>query len=150
LIEGTGFSLQIPANWSDISAETGSQIRTGKVVFASVSPEKKYGFSNNIIVLQENLQSPITSRKYSELNMAQTAGKYMEYTKISDELLLFSDSDESRVYVFEAKYNANTPRLKFIQTTKMCDMDIYLLHATVALDKDPKSYIDVFRTFRCK
>lgn len=59
------------------------------------------------------------------------------------------DDDESRVTVFEAKYNNTTARMKFIQTAKVCGTHVYLLHAATTIDKDAGNYIKLFKTFVC-
>lgn len=115
----------------------------------AVSPEINYGFSNNIVILEDTLDSIMTSRKYSELNQIQTTQNYLEYKKIKDEAILFVDDDESHITIFEARYNSNTTKLKFIQTAKVCGTKVYLLHAAIALDKDANNYINLFKTFKC-
>ena len=115
----------------------------------AVSPEINYGFSNNIVILEDTLDSMMTSRKYSELNQIQTTQNYLEYKKIKDEAILFGDDDESHITIFEARYNTNTAKLKFIQTAKVCGTKVYLLHAAIALDKDASNYINLFKTFKC-
>ena len=122
----------------------------GSIVLAAVSPDTKYGFSNNFVIMKDTLPFPMTSKNYSEMNNTQTTRKYLASTPVSNDVILFGDSDDSRVYVFDAQYNANTPRMRFIQTAKTCGIDIYLLHFSVALDRDPKNYIDLMRTFECK
>lgn len=100
--------------------------------------------------MNDLLATPVTSKKYSELNYVQTTKNYLEYTKLQDSSITFPDSDESRVYVFEARYNTTTPRMKFIQTAKVCGTSVYLLHFTLSLDKDAENYISLMKTFECK
>lgn len=142
--------LSVPDNWVEPKATDIPLIRQGTVLLALLSPEVKYGFSHNILVIGDTLTQPVTSKKYSELNNFQTTKNYLEYTKLSDEALLFGDTDESRVYVFEARYNTTTPRMKFIQTAKVCGTKVYLLHAAISLDKEPDNYVDLFRSFQCR
>ena len=100
--------------------------------------------------MKDALVSPMTSKTYSEMNYTQTMKKYYASSPVSSEAIVFSDNDDSRVYVFDAQYNTNTPRMRFVQTAKTCGMDIYLLHFSVALDREAKNYIDLMRTFVCK
>ncbi len=100
--------------------------------------------------MKDTLNGIITSKKYAELSSIQTSKNYLEYTKLQDDLIIFSDSDESRVTVFEAKYNTSTPKLKFIQTAKVCGTQVYLIHFSIALDKSPDAYIALAKTFSCK
>jgi hypothetical protein len=110
----------------------------------------RYGFSNNLIVMKDSLNGIISSKKYSELNAAQSQKNYLEYTKIQSDPIIFTDSDESRIIVFEAKYNPSTPKLKFIQTAKVCGTNVFLIHFSIALDKSPDAYIALAKTFQCK
>ena len=147
---GTGFSLSVPEDWTAPKNTDVPTPRQGEIALSLLSPEVKYGFSNTLLVMKDILKTPVTSKKYSELNHVQTTKNYLEYTKLADDALLFEDSDESRVYTFEARYNATTPRMKFVQTAKVCGTDVYLLHVALSLDKNTKNYIDLFRTFLCK
>lgn len=150
VFEGSGFSMQIPAAWSVNSGITLPVPKNGTLELALISPDVRYGFSNNLIVMKDSLNGIISSKKYAELNNVQTTKNYLEYTKIQNDTILFSDSDESRVSVFEAKYNPSTPRLKFIQTAKVCGTQVYLIHFSLALDKSPDAYIALAKTFTCK
>ena len=100
--------------------------------------------------MKDRLNGIITSTRYAELNSVQTSKNYLEYTKLQDDLIIFSDTDSSRVSVFEAKYNPSTPRLKFIQTAKVCGTDVYLIHFSLSLDKSPDPYITLAKSFSCK
>jgi hypothetical protein len=142
--------MDIPEDWTTTPSQTIPTPKNGAVVLTAISPEVRYGFSNNIIIMRDSLDTPVTSRKYSELNQIQTTRNYLEYTKISDDAVLFTDDDESRVTVFEAKYNTTTSRMKFIQTAKVCGTSVYLIHAAIALDKNPDNYISLFKTFECQ
>lgn len=147
---GNNFSIQIPSTWTTNTGLILPIPKTGSLELALISPEVRYGFSNNLIIMKDSLNGIISSKKYAELNMIQTTKNYLEYTKIQNDLILFSDSDESRVTVFEAKYNPSTPRLKFIQTAKVCGTNVYLIHFSLALDKSPDAYIALAKTFTCK
>ena len=150
LYSGSGFTMHVPDTWTSDVTRALPTPRHGSVVMTAVSPEVRYGFSNNIVVMQDVLDTPMTSRKYSELNQIQTTRNYLEYTKLSDDVILFGDEDESRVYVFEARYNTTTGRMKFIQTAKVCGTRVYLMHAAIALDKDAANYTSLFKSFQCK
>ena len=147
---GSGFSIALPTTWTLAKSSEVPTPHYGILAVAYVSPEVKYGFSSNVIIMKDTLASPVTSKKYSELNNLQTTKNYLEYTKLQDAAITFTDSDVSQVYVFEARYNTTTPLMKFIQTAKVCGTDVYLLHFTLSLDKDETKYIDLFKTFACK
>ncbi len=150
LYTGSWFSMQVPTLWTANTKSILPNPRSWTLKLALTSPDIRYWFSNNLIVMQDNLNGIISSKKYAELNNVQTTRNYLEYTKIQDDLIIFSDSDESRVTVFEAKYNPSTPRLKFIQTAKVCWTTVYLIHFSLALDKNPDAYIALAKTFSCE
>ena len=150
LYSGSGFSIQVPTLWQ---ANTGSVLpspRSGSLELALVSPEVRYGFSNNLIIMRDTLNGIITSSRYAELSSIQSSKNYLEYTRLLDEPIIFPDSDSSRISVFEAKYNPSTPRLKFIQTAKVCGTIIYLIHFSIPLEKAADAYIALAKTFSCK
>lgn len=120
--------MQVPKVWI---AQSGSSLKTpkiGTISAAFVSPEVKHGFSNTLIVMRKKLNGVISSDHYSQLNNAQTSKNYLEYKKLHNEPVIFGDSDDSRVYIFRARYNPSTPQLQFIQTAKMCGTTVYLIH----------------------
>jgi hypothetical protein len=84
------------------------------------------------------------------MNHLQTKKNYLEYALIKESTITFQDSETSRYFVFEAKYNESTPRLKFIQTARVCGTRVYLLHFTLSLDKKADTYAKILETFTCK
>jgi hypothetical protein len=92
----------------------------------------------------------MTSAKYSEQNNTQTTKNYLEYSKVKDGILTFTDSETSHFYVFEARYNQTTPKMRFIQTARVCGTRVYLLHFTLSLDKNPDIYSKLLESFTCK
>lgn len=150
LYEGSGFSLSLPKTWTPVKSTETPTPHHGTLSLAYISPEVSYGFSSNVLVMWDILNTPTTSLKYSELNHLQTTKNYLEYTKLQDSIIAFPDADESRVYVFEARYNPTTSRMKFIQTAKVCGSEVYLLHFTLSLDKDTERYINLLKTFQCQ
>ncbi len=150
IYHGSWLSMQVPTLWVTNTGVLLPSPKSGSLELALISPDIRYGFSNNLVIMKDQLNGIISSKKYAELNSIQTAKNYLEYTKIQDDLILFSDSDASRVLVFEAKYNPATPRLKFIQTAKVCGTQVYLIHFSLALDKSPDAYIALAKTFTCK
>lgn len=150
LSETNSVKMQIPKTWTLVKATDVPSPRVGTVEMAYTSPDVKYGFSNNIIVLRDTLTNIVTSRSYSELNNIQTTKNYLEYTKLRDEDFTFADSETSRLYVFEARYNTTTPLMKFIQVARVCGTSVYLLHVSLTLDKVPDNYVELLKTFSCK
>ncbi len=150
LFDTPEFSTSVPKNWKKADARSLPIPPHGTLAMAMISKEIQYGFSNNYVIMEDELKMPITSKKYSELNHIQTTKNYLEYTKLEEQEITFSDTDISLLYVFEARYNKTTPLMKFIQTAKVCGTRVYLLHASIGSRKLANNYIELFKTFRCK
>lgn len=148
---GSGFTIQLPEKWtSSGSIADLPSPPNGTVVLGSFSPEKKYNFSDSIIIIEDDPGYIGTSVQYSEQNNLKTQWKYFEYQQLEKSDILFADSDASKYFVFNAKYNTQTQKITFIQTAKFCGTRIYFMNASVALGTDTKPFVDIFRTFQCK
>ncbi len=150
LYDGASFSLSVPKTWTEVKSTNLPTPKKWTIELAYIAPDTKYGFANNLVILGNTLENPMTSKKYSELNQLQTSRNYLEYTKIDDTDIIFSDDDNSRIYTFEARYNQSAPRMKFIQTSHVCGKKVYLIHLSLSLDKDPSIYVPLLKTFGCK
>jgi hypothetical protein len=65
---------------------------------------------------------------------------------------LFTDDEASVLYIFEAKYNQDTPSLKFLQTAYVCGQNKAFL-LTIAVSKsvrDLSRYEQLLSSFNCK
>ncbi len=147
--------MQVPKSWTSVSEKDLPKPKTGSMVGAFTSSEITSGFANNLLILKDTLSTEsdptMNSRKYAVVNQALTTGEYLEYTKLSDAKIVFSDADESIVTTFEARYNKDTPKQKFLQTAKICGKNVYLL--TIGLNLSSNStdkYTEIFKTFTCK
>ncbi len=59
-------------------------------------------------------------------------------------------ADEANIYTFEAKYNPQTPKRKFIQTARVCGDTVYLMTIGINLEiKDTAKYENLFKSFTC-
>lgn len=151
LFSGSGFQIQVPENWSSSgSSDVLPAPGNGQVTLISIAPEKKYNFSNNLLILEDTLSHIGSSKQYSEQNHIHTKQKYQEYRLIESSPILFTDSDESKYYVFDAKYNSQTPKMRFIQTAKICGTRVYLIHFALGFDANISEYIALSKTFACK
>lgn len=142
--------MQIPNNWNYNGTTDNLNAGRGTIILGAVSPDKKYNFANNIVIIEDDLNAVGSSRQYSEQNNIQTQKKYFEYKFLESGVIIFEDSDETKYYTFEAKYNNHTQKLKFIQAAKMCGTKAYLMHASMSLDSKSSDFVELFRTFKCK
>lgn len=150
VFENSTVSLLIPKTWSGMTSSDFSLPWMGSVIAAYVSPEIKWWYSNSLVILEDSPLRIMTSKRYSELNHIQTTKNYLEYKKIKEREIVFSDNDTSTLYIFEARYNETTPRMRFIQTARVCGNKVYILHFSLSLDKNPDIYSTLFESFTCK
>ncbi|QFR39445.1 hypothetical protein A9Q91_04425 [Candidatus Gracilibacteria bacterium 28_42_T64] len=148
------FSISIPASWGVI--EDVERIlpkpSDGNIELAVTSKEIKAGFSNNMLILSDTLNTFTTSKEFSMLNNVGASKDYLEYTKLDSKEIIFTDEEVSILYIFEAKYNMETPKLKFLQTAHVCNQNKAFLF-TIALSteiKDTSKYEALIKTFKCK
>ncbi len=149
---GSGFTMQVPKTWTAVNEKDLPKPKSGTIGCAFTSPEISSGFANNLLVLRDTLtDSTMTSRKYAVVNQALTTGEYLEYTKLADAKVIFGDNDESLITTFEARYNKDTPKQKFLQTSKICGKNVYLLTIGLNLSNTTTDkYAEILKTFACK
>lgn len=154
IVDHTNFSVQIPQNWEILEKDDSRlpSIQNWSIELAWVSDNIKYGFSSNIIILWQKVNKIISSKDFSMTNYVWSTGEYKEFTKIDSEDFTFSDNDTSLLYTFEAKYNNESPKLKFLQVWKICNVSSWYL-ITIAFPTDIKNtsaYKEFLQTFKCK
>lgn len=155
LHDSTNFSLSIPSNWNVITKESNilPNPKTSQIELAVSSEELKYWFSNNLLILSQNLDKKISSIDFSILNNVWSTKEYLEYLKLESKNIDFADWDKSNLYIFEAKYNTTTPKFKYLQVWKVCNKEEqwYLLTIALSTDiKDTSKYEEILKTFKCK
>ena len=154
LFDNNNFSIGIPAAW-DILEDTQwllPEPSSGTIELASSSTDLQNGFSNNILILSQDLTQTTSSKDFSLLNHIWVQNQYTQYVKLDTKDLNFNSWDDTVLYVFEAKYNLDTPKLQFIQTAAVCNNTKWYL-ITIALPtsiKDIDRYEDILTTFSCK
>jgi len=153
-VDNTNFSFKIPSNWEIIKDKENilPKAKEGNIELAATSTAIISGFSNNLLILSDDLKKLTTSKDYSMLNNLWAETDYLEYKKISSKDIIFADKEPSIVYEFEARYNTDTPKLRFIQTASVCDKTKWYF-ITIALPTtvtDTSKYIDLLETFWCK
>lgn len=154
--EGDGFTMNVPSSWIAKEKKDVPTPKNGSVVLAMTSSDISSGFANNLLVLKDKLSpaengEKMTSKRYSIVNQALTTGKYDEYLKLDEKEVTFADADVSNLYVFEAKYNRDTPKKRFIQTAKVCGEDVYLVTIATELNSGTTSkYEALAKSFACK
>ena len=153
LYNWTWFDVNTPSNWNII--EKNSNIlptpKDSTIELAISSDELKYWFANNMLILSQNLEKVVSSTDFSILNNVWWSKEYKEYQKLESKEIEFNSKQKSNLYVFEAKYNIDTPKFKYLQTWVVCKNKWYLI--TIALSseiKDVSKYEEVIKSFECK
>ncbi len=151
-VDTAQYSISIPENWVVLENTSEYNPKSWELSFAATSGDIKYWFLNNILILSQDTQKLVSSNDYSILNNVGTSREALEYVRLDSKNIDFSDTDSTTVYVFEAKYNLQTPTLKFVQFGKVCkSTQAHLVTIAVAQDtKNMDPYIEFAKTFSCK
>lgn len=147
-------SIEIPTNW-EVITDTQSilpKIKEWKIELAAASTNIVNGFSNNILILSDDLDTYTTSKDFSMLNNIWASTDYLDYTKLESKEFQFQDEELSVLYIFEAKYNLDTPKLKFLQTAHICNQNkaFFITIALPTTTTDTSKYESFLSTFTCK
>lgn len=152
--DSTDFFIQIPSSWEIIKDKENilPKPSSGEIELAVTSKDINAWFANNLLILSTKLNSFTTSKDFSILNNIWAEKDYINYKKLNSKNIVFADEEESIMYIFEAKYNTDTPKLKFIQTSHICDQNkaFFFTIALLPSVKDTSRYEDMLRTFKCK
>jgi hypothetical protein len=146
--------MNIPTNWEIIKDYENvlPSPNAWNIELAAISTNTTGWFANNILVLWTDLYKNTTSKDYSMLNNLWAETNYLEYLRLSSKEITFKDADISILYEFEAKYNFETQKLRFLQTARICNRTkAYLI--TLALPTnitDTSRYINFISSFSCK
>jgi hypothetical protein len=152
--ETENISISIPSNWKIIESTKDilPKAKYWEIEFAVMSENVVNGFSNNLLILSDTLNKYTTSKEFSMLNNIWAQTDYIDYTKISSKDITFTDEEVSTLYIFDAKYNLDTPKLKFLQTAHICNQNkaYFLTLAIPTTIKDTTKYEYLLSTFNCK
>jgi len=146
------FEMKIPSHWNVLEKDSPilPKVTNSTVELAATSEDIKFGFSNNILILSQPLLTDISATDFSITNNVGSTKEYLEYQKIDAQNMTFADATESRIFVFEARYNATTPKFQYLQVGQVCGKKGYLITIALSTDiKDISQYKEVIRTFTC-
>jgi hypothetical protein len=104
-----------------------------------------------LVILSDTLKTFATSTDFITLNHAAAKSDYVDYVKLDSKDIIFADEEKSLLYIFEAKYNGDTPKLKFLQTAHVCHQTKAFL-ITLAIPtsiKDTTKYEQLLASFKC-
>lgn len=152
--DNSKFSISVPSAWEVIKEKDKilPKPSSWEISLAVTSKEVKNWFANNLLVLSSKLNKITTSKDFSILNNIGAEKDYLNYRKLGSKDFTFIDWEQSVLYTFEAKYNLDTPKLRFLQTAYICKgSEAYFM--TIALSpqiKDTSKYEAFLKTFTCK
>ena len=152
--ETENLSIDIPSNWNVIENvdEILPKPKDAHIELAVTSQNIESGFANNLLILSDDLKTFVSSKDYSMLNNVWASSDYIDYNKLSSKDFTFLDEEVSTLYVFEARYNLDTPKLKFLQTAHICNQNkwFFLTIAIPTTISDTSKYEYLLSTFACK
>ena len=150
---GDKFDISIPENWNILNDKQNllPQPSEGKIELSAQSQEAKGGFFNNVLILSDTLKSFTDSQEFAIANNVGAKSQYLDYLELENKSFEFIDGTQSQLYIFEAKYNMETPKIKFIQTAYVCNPNTgYLLTMAVSPSvKITDKYETLLSSFTC-
>lgn len=151
LYKADGFRMGIPTSWDILDTQDLPSPSKWDIKLAVAAKKQKHGFKNNMVVLKDTLTSFSTSQDAAILNHLSGKWEYSDYDEILVESIMFADGEESIIYIFDARYNNETSKNRYLQTAHTCNANsVYFI--TLALPTsivDTKRYIDLIKTFQC-
>ncbi|MDD3145030.1 MAG: hypothetical protein PHV23_02865 [Candidatus Gracilibacteria bacterium] len=153
-VDNTNFAFKVPSNWEIIKDKENilPKAKSGNIELAATSTNLVSGFANNLLILSDDLNKLTTSKDYSILNNIGAETDYLDYKKIGVNNITFADKEEGLVYEFEARYNLDTPKLRFLQTAHICNKTkgYFITIALPSSMTDTSKYQELLATFACK
>lgn len=150
---GDKFDISIPENWNILNQKENllPQPSEWKIELSAQSQEAKGGFFNNVLILSDTLKSFTDSQEFAIANNVWAKSGYLDYLELENKSFDFMDGTNSQLYIFEAKYNMETPKIKFIQTAYVCNPNTgYLLTMAVSPSvKITDKYETLLSSFTC-
>ena len=154
LYETDDFSLFTPSSWDIITDESKilPKPTVWEVDLAIVSKTSDGWFYNNLLIIGEDLESALVSEEYSALNNIGSKKDYYSYSLVEEKNISFVWWLVSRLYIFEARYNKNTPKVFFMQVWVVCPEKKWFL-LTMWLNNKVDNfwkYEQILANFTCK
>lgn len=153
-VDNTNFAFKVPSNWEIIKDKENilPKAKSWNIELAATSTNLVSWFANNLLILSDDLNKLTTSKDYSILNNIWAETDYLDYKKIWVNNITFADKEEWLVYEFEARYNLDTPKLRFLQTAHICNKTkgYFITIALPSSMTDTSKYQELLATFACK
>ena len=113
-------SLIVPSNWNEISSSSLPSPKTWTIVTALKSSDKIDDIYRSLIILEDTIIGKLSSEQYARNDYNVSVKNYSGHRLLEEKYIKYIDDVSSILYIFEAKYNPDSPRIKFIQSSKIC------------------------------
>ena len=148
-------SITIPSNWNEISNSSLPSPKTGTIVTALKSSDLVDDIYRSLIILEDTIIGKLSSEQYARNDYNVSIKNYSGHRLLEEKNIEYTDGISSILYTFEAKYNPNSPRMKFIQSSKICTSSdtnkVY--NVTIALPPsidDTEKYEVLIKSLSCR
>lgn len=147
-------NLLIPTSWKEIWASNLPIPKSWNITLALRSADMTDWIYRTMVILEDTLLWKISSEQYARNDYKISVKKYSWFRELSEETISFNDGVSSKLYTFEAKYNPDSPRMKFLQSSKVCSYDSknVVYNITIALPssaEDLAKYEWLIKTISC-
>lgn len=152
----TAFSMRIPKKWKVVEEKQNILPKPSiwKIELAVTSWDVVKDFAHSMSIISEDLEKQYDSTDYANSNNLWSENYYHYYKKIAKNSFVYWQKKDwltSDIFIFDAKYNYDTPRIRFLQTGIVCGKKWY--NITLAISptiQDTLKYEYMISTFQCK
>lgn len=147
-------SLLIPSSWKELGSSSLPVPKSWDITLALRSIDLSDGIYRTIVILEDSLLWRISSEQYARNDYRISIKKYSWFRELDEKSINFADGVASKLYIFEAKYNPDSPRMKFLQSSKVCNFSTenIVYNITIALPSsvdDLEKYEALIKTLSC-
>lgn len=151
----SSISLTVPSNWDEINSSSLPSPKTWTIVTALKSSDTVDDIYRSLILLEDTIIGKLSSEQYAKSDYNVSIKNYSGHRLLEEKNIDFTDGISSLLYTFEAKYNPDSPRMKFIQSSKICtEADKNKVYnITIALPpsiNDTLKYETLIKSLSCK
>lgn len=149
-----GMTMLVPTSWQEIGSSSLPVPKSGKIALALKSTDKTDNLYRTLVILEDELLWTMSSEQYARNDYLISIKKYSSFKELSEKSVNFTDGTNSKIYIFEAKYNPDSPTIKFLQSSKVCPKEEKNLvyNITIALPSsldDIEKFEWLIKTLQC-
>lgn len=147
-------SITIPTSWEEIWSNNLPVPKTGNIALALKSSDQIDDIYRTMVILEDRLIWNLSSSQYARNDYRVSIKNYSGFREISEKEITYIDGDISKLYTFEAKYNPDSPRMRFLQSSKICSEETSnkVYNTTIALPPsvdDLEKYEALIKSLSC-